>query len=160
MARKSSSWDQSIRLLEPDETGRGCVMGRMGHGDCDRATIYLLSWTQIHPRSRKPAKYRWPCCPVHVAGFAKKHDLEVPEPPARPVHVVVRRRDDEQQLRDLTAHILRELRALRREHAELAERFAGLFQMSSPSQRRLPLGMDAGEHRQHLFGDVRESVTG
>lgn len=154
------SWDHAIRLLAPDETGGVCVMGRMGQGSCARATVYLLSWTRMHPHSGQPSEYRWPCCPVHVAGFAKKHELEIPEPPARPVHVVVRRRDDEQQQRDLQAHILRELRALRREHAELAERFAGMFGLSSPSQRSLPMGEDAHDQRRRLWGDVRESAAG
>lgn len=150
-----SSWDHGVRLLEPEETGGGCVMGRMGHGNCDRPTVYMLSWTRIHPRSAEPCHYRWPCCVVHVAGFARKHELAIPEPPPRPLHVVVRRSDDDQQLRDLTAHILQELRALRREQAELAERFAGMFGLASPSQRTLRIGEDAHDHRQRLWGDVR-----
>lgn len=135
-------------------------MGSLGSGECDRPSIYEVRWTRLHPHNGEPCTMRLPACVVHVARFAQKHGLDVPEPRARPVHVVVRRRDDEQQQRDLTAHILRELRALRREHAELAERFAGMFGLSSPSQRSLPIGEDAHDQRRRLWGDVRGSRAG
>lgn len=151
------SWGHAIRLLEPEEIGGECIMGRRGRGTgCDRPPVYLISWRARSGAGGAEAHTQVPACVSHVGNFARNHGVEIP----RPVHVVVRRRDGEQQVRDVLARLVREHRAMRRDQAEFFERLAGLFSMASPSQRRLPLGMAAGEHRQQLWGDVREGMTG
>lgn len=132
--------DRSIRLLKPDELGP-CRLGSAGYGDCDRPAAYQVTF------ERRGGTCRLRACAGHAGAFALRFDLELPAP----VRVVSRDRGEIQQLRDVVAHLARGVRALRRENQALAQFLSG-------SRRRLPLGMNAGDHRAALFGGVREEL--
>lgn len=146
--------EHAIRLLRDDELGGACARGNMGPGTCGRDAVYMteLQWDN----GKAPCSTRLTACAIHAGAWALHNDVDLP----MPVRVVARRRESDQQVRDVVARVAREVRELRRDQAEFFERLAGLFSMASPSQRRLPLGMDAGAHRQQLWGDVREGMTG